>query len=723
MGAEMAIHGATSAYDDHRSTLVENGYAPHPIGPGTKKPMVIVDGEYKEIVAWQLPDRSMAPSPQPGAGVGVRLGLQRSGVYLVALDWDNEDVAIAGMDLLPAAVGKEGQRGYTSFFVSRTEIPSRDFRVNGKCVVQVLSVGRQTVLPPSVHPDTGLPYVWSTVRTLLDTSVESLPELPADYVTRIEDAVKGAGLVADIEEEPKPKPAEGYDEDNPYAELNKLALRLLERWVPDLGLYRCRRKVGRFASYEAVATWRESTTGRKKEERDLNLQISGSEGIKDFGTQQGYSPINLVMAARPCNRAEAIGWLQERLMPSPVSDAKLDEFVDKLKAQPSADGGACDNDASGDAGAEDEDALAALTGAPWRHGDPLPEQISMLIPQFVPRVGVGYLGGEWGTFKTFILNDMAVAIASACTFSGQQVAEHGCVMQVELEGSQNEARLTGASSARGIKENLPIWLFTKMPPKILGPNKRVTPEWKKWCRGMKVQAGRMAEEYGAPVRLMTIDPVNTVAGWTDEQSSAEGQAVYEGLLHLSQTLECVVVAADHYGKAPGQGLRGTSVKETAALFILGTSKRDSDLAARRFMEVRKMKNGRQNIAMDFFMDEFSFTAFRKVERGGIETLEPMDVKTLAVRWDGELHPSDERVDSDGPTPQQHQMLTALKELMRTKGAESPNGRVVASKDWEDRCIADKACPSKGVFKTQKSAMKTKFIGVSESGDSVWFLVG
>ena len=83
-----------NAFDETRLMLVANGYHPHPIGPGSKKPMVIVDGEYREIVQWQSPDRGMAPSPQPGAGVGVRLGLQRGGAYLVALDWDDDDLAL-----------------------------------------------------------------------------------------------------------------------------------------------------------------------------------------------------------------------------------------------------------------------------------------------------------------------------------------------------------------------------------------------------------------------------------------------------------------------------------------------------------------------------------------------------------------------------------------------------------------------------------------------------
>jgi hypothetical protein len=546
------------------------------------------------------------------------------------------------------------------------------------------------------------------------------------YLQLIDEVFAIAGMTYDKEPEPKPVPEGGYDNDNPYAQLNDDALlnSNLPKWVTDLNLYGLRRNVGRHPNYRAVASIRPSTTGRKLEERELNLSIS-SKGIKDHGTGQGYSPINLVMAARGCSRAEAIGFLQERLYASPVSESAIDYLVEKLKEAPETSGNDGDD---GDTKVEDEDALIALTGGFWEHGDPLPEQVPMLIPYFVPQTGVGYVGGDWGGFKTFILNDMAVGVSSAGTFAGQQVAERGCVMQIELEGSQNEVRISGASSARGIKDRLPIRVFTQMPPKILGPNKRVTLEWKRWCRGMKIQSARMAEKFGIPVRLVTVDPVNTVAGWTDEQSSAEGQAVYEGLLYLSQQLKCVVVAADHYGKAPGQGLRGTSVKETAALFILGTSPRDKDLAARRFLEIRKMKNGLQNVAMDFFVDAYSFTAFRKVEKYGAETLEPMDVKTLAIRWDGELHPTDEkRGDDDEITPAQHKILSVMKDLLPIHGvdcAESPMGQQALPADMlGKKCVEDKICASVNTFYKQKAALKGKRIGVSKSGDLVWFLMG
>jgi hypothetical protein len=61
-----------------------------------------------------------------------------------------------------------------------------------------------------------------------------------------------------------------------------------------------------------VAQWREGTTGKKLEERDLNLKIS-SRGIKDFGDDRGYSPIDLAMAAKGCDLKGAVAWLDEKL--------------------------------------------------------------------------------------------------------------------------------------------------------------------------------------------------------------------------------------------------------------------------------------------------------------------------------------------------------------------------------------------------------------------------
>jgi putative DNA primase/helicase len=322
-----------STYDLHAPQLLARGFFPLSIGPGTKKPQHFVPSlnQYHDTTGWTHPARPPETSPQPGAGIGVRLGEQAGGTYVVALDWDDAEAAIIAIKVWPPTVTKEGQRGFTAFYRSSNPIPSRDFRVNGHVAVQVLSDGRQTVVPPTMHPDVNRPYVWTSKFTLYNAGVGDLPILPDDYIAQIETILRPLGYEA---EAPKPE-TNGHDtdeDDNPFQQLNGLALKNLAAWVPDLGLYGCRRRRGPHASYEAIATWRPSTTGRPTEERERNLQINGNRGIKDFGTGEGYSPINLVMRARNCARRDAVAWLAERLQPKTSPEVDFEALAKNEKA-------------------------------------------------------------------------------------------------------------------------------------------------------------------------------------------------------------------------------------------------------------------------------------------------------------------------------------------------------------------------------------------------------
>src|SRR5262249_53233301 len=92
-----------------------------------------------------------------------------------------------------------------------------------------------------------------------------------------------------------------------------LALARLDSWVPKLGLYKCRSARG---GYEAVAHWRESSTGRALQVRARNLSIV-PKGIKDFGDGRNgsdgltYTPLDLVMAANGCALAAAFRFLSD----------------------------------------------------------------------------------------------------------------------------------------------------------------------------------------------------------------------------------------------------------------------------------------------------------------------------------------------------------------------------------------------------------------------------
>src|SRR5206468_3958739 len=107
---------------------------------------------------------------------------------------------------------------------------------------------------------------------------------------------------------------------SPHRELNDAAMANLAAWVPALPLYRLRPAQN---GYEAVPTWRPSSSGRPDNERALNLKIH-PKGIRDFGTDKGYTPIDLVMTALSVDLDRAFGFLTQKLEWSTALEVHID---------------------------------------------------------------------------------------------------------------------------------------------------------------------------------------------------------------------------------------------------------------------------------------------------------------------------------------------------------------------------------------------------------------
>jgi hypothetical protein len=421
----------SSVYDTHAPKLMAHGYAPLVIGPGTKWPQDWVPslGRYQDARGWQDPRRRAATSPQPDAGIGLRCGQQANGAYIVALDWDNETAALAAMETFPASnVTKEGRRGFTGFYRSHKQIPSRDFKIDGTMAVQVLSDGKQTVLPPTIHSDLNQPYRWTGDFTLYDISPEDLPELPEDYVERVEAILRPLGY----EPEPEKPKGNGHDteDDNPFRELNRLALRNLIAWVPDLNLYNCRRLSGRTASYEAVADWRPSTEGRPLEKRDRNLKISGSKGIKDFGNGETFSALDLVMRARSCSLSEAVAWLEERVRPNTGPEIDFDAILNGPGARSEIP-----ND---EARAKNEEPpkkkRRRFKFIPFWELRPGATEMPYLIDELIPAKGIVLFWGPPKCLKSFFMLDAMFHVARGWEYRDRHV-QQGTVVYCAFEGS------------------------------------------------------------------------------------------------------------------------------------------------------------------------------------------------------------------------------------------------------------------------------------------------
>ena len=208
-------------YDRHAARLLAQGYHPVPVAPlgfETDKCPVRWDPHTKQFFkfsGWN----AVAPvmDPQPGANIGALLGKG-----LVGLDYDHDEAALIISDALPdTPVNKAGQRGWTAFYRVSADVPSEDFyNDDGELVLQILGTGKQTVIPPSMHPKTMQPYRWTNGHSLYDTPIEELPLLPADYRDRI--LKLGFKTTRPGRERPKPDKRLNYSDqgepDGPFAE-------------------------------------------------------------------------------------------------------------------------------------------------------------------------------------------------------------------------------------------------------------------------------------------------------------------------------------------------------------------------------------------------------------------------------------------------------------------------------------------------------------------------
>jgi hypothetical protein len=231
----------------------------------------------------------------------VLCGPPSSDLVAIDIDTDDPEIADALRRALPATPAKKkGARGETWFYRG-PGVPSRDWVTDGG-KVQIIGPGRQTVLPPTIHPDLQRPYRWTGLETLEDLRPRDLPLLPVDVIDRIDAALAPFGFTA-------PEPREPSDADTPHRRFNEEALANLAAWVPHLKLYNCRPTRHGF---EAVPTWRPSSTGRDDRVRKRNLKIA-PHGIRDFGAGRGFTPIDLVMTALDYDLDAAFTFLCDRI--------------------------------------------------------------------------------------------------------------------------------------------------------------------------------------------------------------------------------------------------------------------------------------------------------------------------------------------------------------------------------------------------------------------------
>jgi hypothetical protein len=287
-----------------------------PIMPGTKRPGYLDSdrNRWEGLRRWQkfcsqLPTESEIDlwSQWPDAGICIPLGKASD---LIALDLDTEQPDLKeALDKIipPTPCIKKGMKGWTAFFRYNGEKSHRwKLARNTPPVIELLSRGCQTVIPPTIHPDTNEPYVWITPDSLLDIEVEDLPFLPEDFYAQVETVMnqyRKPEEKIEIKKTTEPtinEPAPpGLD---PFQDVNHVALQHLDEWIPEL-IPTARREPN--GHYRCVATWRGGD--------GPNVGIT-PQGIRDWARGNGLTPIDLVMAVNDSSAGPAMEWLKGRII-------------------------------------------------------------------------------------------------------------------------------------------------------------------------------------------------------------------------------------------------------------------------------------------------------------------------------------------------------------------------------------------------------------------------
>jgi AAA domain len=259
------------------------------------------------------------------------------------------------------------------------------------------------------------------------------------------------------------------------------------------------------------------------------------------------------------------------------------------------------------------------------HGDPDPRPIkSWAIKRLMATVGHGVLGGQWGTFKTFIAFDLAACLMTGQPFLGHPVKRQCGVLFLAAEGA-DEVRLRAQAVVNAKCGNMPrapfCWYETA--PTLLHKNSVD----KLVAMGQQADAF-FQKEFGLSLGLIIIDTMAVAAGYHEqgaENDSAVVTAIMRVLKDTAERLGCFVLGVDHYGKNIDAGLKGSVAKETQGdliLVCLGERERSGRVINTR-LAVRKCRGGPQG-------QEFPFTT-RVVEHPEKdEDGEP--ITTLVIDW-------------------------------------------------------------------------------------------
>jgi hypothetical protein len=271
------------------------------------------------------------------------------------------------------------------------------------------------------------------------------------------------------------------------------------------------------------------------------------------------------------------------------------------------------------------------------------------IKRLMPAIGHGVLAGQWGTYKTFTIFELAACLMTGQPFLGYPVKRQCGVLLFAAEGADEvRLRLRAVIDAKcGGMSRAPFCWYEAVPVLLSKDSVNLL------VRMGEQAAAAIESEFGLPLGLIVIDTMAIAAGYREqgaENDSAVVAAVMRVLSEVAQKLNCFVLGIDHYGKNLDAGVKGSINKEAPCdlvLACLGERERSGFVANPR-LAIRKCRGGVQG-------REFPFKT-RVVELAEKDE-DGEAVTTLVIDW--------QPVQAGGEQPQSDPWAQARRQDQRT----------------------------------------------------------
>jgi hypothetical protein len=245
-----------------------------------------------------------------------------------------------------------------------------------------------------------------------------------------------------------------------------------------------------------------------------------------------------------------------------------------------------------------------------------------LVQDLLPETGVALISGQWGTYKTFIADDLCAAVMTGTLFINRQVMRKGGVLFLACEGQDEvDIRLTAAFRKHGGVGNAPF-AWVQGCPRLLDPN-----AGKILAAMVKHAAAKMMQDFGLPIAMVVIDTAGKAAGLSktgELNDDAVAKTIMKTLADASTETGALFVGVAHFGKNVETGTKGSTGFEDDAdvvLALLG-ERGLNGIVEDPVLCVRKRRSGRNGEEFPFQPEEANIGPD---EKGTVE-------KTLTIRW-------------------------------------------------------------------------------------------